>query len=110
MKAALCRGNAVCRVQSRGTPDRNHFHRTMRQKGIEIRVWFSALLAAEFLHLICVCSVNRGDFNAGNRTSGTRVRLRDVSSADQSDVNGHGRHHSRGSSTAYDFEIPNTGF
>ena len=75
MKAALRRGNALGRMQAGRAADRDHVHRAMRQKCVEVVVRLPAMLAAERRDLLRVRSVDRGDLNPGNRPSSARVGL-----------------------------------
>ena len=76
MKTALRRGNALSRMQAGRTADRDHVHGAMRQECVEVVVSLSAMLPAEGCDFLRVGSVDRSDFNSGNRASRPRVGLR----------------------------------
>jgi hypothetical protein len=59
------------------------------EKLFEVRVGLTAVLTGQSTDLLCVRSIDGGDFNAHERTRGARMRLRNVSAADESDIRGH---------------------
>jgi hypothetical protein len=62
----------------------------MIEEGVKVLIRCAAVFAAEAGDFLGVCSVDSGDFDAGDGACGASVRLRDVAAADEADMKGHG--------------------
>ena len=61
----------------------------MRQERLKVGVRGPSVLLAEVPNLVCICPVDCCNVDRGNRPSSTCVRIRNVSAADQPDVDSH---------------------
>src|ERR1700692_1936376 len=64
-------------------------HGAMSNKLIKIAERFSAVFTAQAANFLRIGAEDRSDFNARNRARSTRMRLADISPADQSNVRSH---------------------
>jgi len=84
-------GDALRGVQAGGAADDGEIHGAMIEEGAKVLIARAAVFAAEASDFFGVPSVDGGDFDAGDNTSGAGVRFRDVAAADEADVNSHGK-------------------
>jgi hypothetical protein len=61
----------------------------MLQEGVEVLIGSAAVLAAEAGDFFGVSSVDGGDFDARDGSSGASMSFRDVPAADETDVDFH---------------------
>src|SRR2546422_7362712 len=78
-------------VQPGRASDCHQIHRAMRQERLKVGVRGPSVLLAEVPNLVRICPVDCCNVDRGNRPSSTCVRIRNVSAADQPDVDSHER-------------------
>src|SRR5262249_53733684 len=82
MEPALCSRNTLAGVQSRWSSNNHHVHR-MRQEGCKIAVSYRVAVAAELIDFAWVRAINGCNLHTSTCPSRLRMRIADVSRADQ---------------------------
>jgi hypothetical protein len=82
-------GDSLRGVQAGRTSDDDELHGAMLQEGVEVLIGSAAVLAAEAGDFFGVSSVDGGDFDARDGSSGASMSFRDVAAADETDVDFH---------------------
>src|SRR5690242_21265813 len=89
MQAMAGGGDALGGVEAGGAAQDDEIHGAMIEKGFEVLVGSAAVLAAKAGDFFGIGSVDGGDFDAGDGACGARVSFRDVTAADEADVESH---------------------
>src|ERR1041385_4579289 len=89
MQAMLGGGDSVSSMQPGRTSDGHHVHRTVPEKTFQFLIGLASELRAKLRHFLLIGSEHGGDFRADNRLHRARMRLADVSAANQADMNRH---------------------
>src|SRR5690242_4480635 len=88
MEAALRCCNALLGAEARWTADDYRVHR-MRKTPLEAGVRLRLKLLAQPMHLLFICAVNGGQFDAGDLARGASMSVADIPGAEQSDADAH---------------------